>query len=71
MKKKSKVLPARARMTWEEIGKIESTIRKNGNLENKDVLKLIKHVRFIEHLLAQEQANCEYNILKAIKEIIQ
>lgn len=44
----SKVKPTRATLAWNEIHEIERAYA-----GNQDVKRLIRHIRFIEHLLAQ------------------
>jgi len=39
------------RLTWDEIRKIEASWKSDDGPASKDVSALIKHIRFIEHLL--------------------
>jgi hypothetical protein len=57
----SKVKPGRARLTWLEIIALE--VKYKGNA---DVKKLIKHIRFIEHLLGKNPEQEKIN--EAVKE---
>ena len=46
--------PTRSRLTWDEIRKIEASWKqdKEGPAA-KDITKLIKHIRFVEHLFEE------------------
>lgn len=52
---KGKGVPTRSRLTWDEIRKIESSWSSDAGPAREDIKKLVRHIRFVEHLLAGEQ----------------
>ena len=43
--------PTRSRLTWDEIREIEKSWSSDAGPARQDIKKLIRHIRFIEHLL--------------------